>query len=110
MPEQNLKAGPETIQYLDNSKWKIYTIGSTGFKDSNALWHFTTEGNVHDEPEVWSGKWEKTSNNQITIHRKNVNPPYDTYKYIATFVSGIFVASGKDETSDNRILVALQVG
>jgi len=103
----NAAAG--TIPSLENTKWTMYDIKDGAVINTGATWHFATNGNIHDEPEVWNGKWSKVNDNKIVIKRQDVKPPYSEYQYGVTFAgSGVFVASGSDETKNRILLGVLQ--
>ncbi len=107
-----MKEKLNTIPSLTNSKWKMYDVvvdGKITRCGNNCIWHFTSPSDVHDEPEIWTGHWQKISDDKISIDRIDVGPAHQEDKYEAIFAGlDVMVVSGNDEVRNNRIIIGIR--
>lgn len=108
---------PSSLDYIE---WAIYDVlDDCKLESIRDIWHFTFNNRIHDDPtdhiEMWDGFWTKTSDPQIQeissieISRKDYQSPHNEYKYNVPLITpAFFVAFGKDEHADKRILLGIR--
>lgn len=83
----------QELPTIDNSRWQIYHLDNATMCKlaDNFVWVFGVSKEVHDEPSVWKGTWEKIDGYKIKITAITISNKAETIFELIFVTPNVFI-------------------